>query len=135
MSADNGIYILKTPDGKGGFEYRVKHCQSIENIYWDENNPGIDNPEGNPVQVVKYFGECTVLTHLDNALILARGMEKEILDDDFCPILEYGINEIELPHPFSYYVSKCKEKMYYTDWSIRPTGEKLQELKKVLLDD
>lgn len=29
MSADNGIYILKTLDG-----YRVAHLQAIENIYW-----------------------------------------------------------------------------------------------------
>lgn len=29
MSADNGIYILKTLDG-----YRVAHIQAIENLYW-----------------------------------------------------------------------------------------------------
>ena len=29
MSADNGIYILKTNDG-----YRVAHLQAIDNIYW-----------------------------------------------------------------------------------------------------
>lgn len=29
MSADNGIYILKTKD-----QYRVAHLQSIDNVSW-----------------------------------------------------------------------------------------------------
>ena len=105
-SADNGIYILKTPDNKGSFEYRVVHAQAIDNIYWDDNNPN-GNTEGNPVQVVNYFGNCTVLTHQDHARHLAESMAKEVLADDFCPILEYGINEIELPHSFNYYKEKA----------------------------
>jgi hypothetical protein len=32
MSADNGIYILKTLDG-----FRVAHLQAIDNIYWWPN--------------------------------------------------------------------------------------------------
>jgi len=108
MSSDNMIAILKTPDGKGGFEYRVKHVQAIENIYWDDSNPD-GNSEGNPTQVVSYFGRCNALISQDNARHLAEGMAKEVLDDDFCPILEYGINEIELPRPFSFYVEKNKQ--------------------------
>jgi hypothetical protein len=108
VSADNCVAILKTPDGQGGFEYRVAHRQAIENIYWDENSvSGNNNPEGNPIQVVSYFGKCNVLTNQDNAFHLAQGMAKEILADDFCPVLEYGIVRIDLPHPFSYYREKC----------------------------
>lgn len=32
MSADNGIYILKTINA-----YRVKHILGFDNIYWDDN--------------------------------------------------------------------------------------------------
>jgi len=98
MSADNTIAILKTPSGKGGFEYRVIHAQAIENIYWQHD-------DGNPLEVMRYFGKCEVLTSEINALKIALDMEKEILNDDF-GILEYGIRTIELPHPFSYYKRK-----------------------------
>lgn len=109
MSADNCVAILKTPDGQGGFEYRVAHRQAIENIYWDENSVSGNNPEGNPTQVVNYFGRCNALGNEDNALHLAEGIAKEILADDFCPVLEYGIVRIDLPHPFSYYIEKNKQ--------------------------
>jgi len=42
MSADNGIYILKTPVSSyssmqgDGFEYRVAHMQAAENLSWDD---------------------------------------------------------------------------------------------------
>lgn len=35
MSADNGIYILKTPV-LGGFEWRVEHLQAVDNYSWDD---------------------------------------------------------------------------------------------------
>lgn len=108
MSADNCVAILKTPAGQG-FEYRVIHAQAIENIYWDENSANNNNSEGNPTQVISYFGKCNVLTSEDNAVRLAEGIAKEILADDFCPILEYGIVRIDLPHPFSHYVEKNKQ--------------------------
>ena len=55
MSADNGIYILKTPkDNNEGFEYRVIHSQAIENIYWDDVN-GYDYDDPNPVILLDYF--------------------------------------------------------------------------------
>ena len=105
MSADNSIIILTTPDGNGQFQYRVLHCQAIENIYWDKNSPNNNNPDGNPKQVVAYFGKCDVFAQMDNALKLAQEMKKEILADEFCPILEYGISFLELPHQFKYYVA------------------------------
>lgn len=100
MSADNGIYILQTPTGSvlcpKVFEYRVVHAQAIDNIYWQHT-------KGNPKQVVSYFGKCEVFTNEGEARKLAFKMEEEVLNDDFCPVLEYGINTITLPHPFQYY--------------------------------
>jgi hypothetical protein len=105
MSADNGIYLLETPAVKGSKkkEYRVIHAQAIDNIYWDENCPNNNNSEGNPSQVVAYFGNTTAFNDAETAWGYAREIEKKILSDDYCPILEYGISSIKLPHPFSYY--------------------------------
>lgn len=108
MSADNGIYILKSPKDNGdGFEFRVTHAQAIENIYWnpDANEEG---PDVNPKSLIDYFGECELLTEQD-AQDKALAIEKEILDDDFCPILEYGINTLEVPRSFLWYREKASE--------------------------
>ena len=122
MSADNMVAILKTPNGKDGFEYRVTHVQAIENITYN-------NPKGNPKQVVNYFGKCKVFTDKNKAYQLANSIEKEILDDDFCPILEYGINEITLPHTFSYYI-----KRRYNKKTKKRRYEKADQDKKVLVN-
>lgn len=43
MSADNGIYILKTPSKVNkGYEYRVRELMAVENINYDENAPEPD---------------------------------------------------------------------------------------------
>ena len=102
MSADNGIYILKTPADDGeGFEYRVRHAQAIDNIYWDDTAPGHNNPDGVPEIVVEYFGKCDVLTE-EEAHKKAFELEEEVLNDDF-GILEYGVSTIELPYSFTIY--------------------------------
>ena len=58
MSADNGIYILKTKD-----QYRVTHTQAIENVYWeyDSRYAYYINERTNklvPTRVVEYWGGC-----------------------------------------------------------------------------
>lgn len=84
MSADNGIYIAKFPDG-----YRVAHAQAIEDVDY--------YPEGSTERkgVLKLiFGKSEVYATLEEARTEAYKKEAEILDDDFCPILEYGVCEI-----------------------------------------
>ena len=108
MSADNGIYILKTPkDNNEGFEYRVIHAQAIENIYWDDVN-GYDYENPNPVILMDYFGNAPVLTEKEATQLVFK-MEKEVLEDDFCPVLEYGINTITFPKPFSWYQEEAEK--------------------------
>ena len=87
MSADNGIYILKTPkDGaEEEFEYRVIHAQGIDNIE-DED----------PAMVISYFGKCEALTK-EEAQNKAFEMEED------CYILEYGISSIVLSHSFQWF--------------------------------
>ena len=110
MSADNGIYILATPtEDAGDLEYRVRHAQAIENIYWDEESGSLIYDRINPTQLVAYFGECEVLSQ-EEAHKKAFELEEEILNDDFCPVLEYGINTIVAEKPFSYYVKNAVEE-------------------------
>jgi len=98
MSADNGIYLLKTPADDGeSFEYRVIHAQAIDNIYWDGTAPDHNNPDGVP----EIFGACDILTE-EEANKKAFELEEEVLNDDF-GILEYGVSTIELPYSFSKY--------------------------------
>ena len=89
MSADNGIYIAKFPDG-----YRVtKVVFCIENI--DYHRP---NTKARKEMLLRYFGDSPVFQSKTKALLYAgkiyNDWEKE--EDDFgfgCPI-EYGISFI-----------------------------------------
>lgn len=87
MSADNGVYILKTrkppikEDGcyinQDGFEYRVAHCQSIDDI------------DCSDLFLAIKFGNCRVIN-----------IEREARDEAFkledeYEYLEYGISTID----------------------------------------
>lgn len=81
MSADNGIYIAKFPDG-----YRVSYASAIENINY--------YPEGskNRKMVLKeYFGDSKVYETEIDALAEAREIEKRLLEDEDFYYIEYGI--------------------------------------------
>ena len=89
MSADNGIYIGKFPDG-----YRVVHAQAIEDIDYF--------PQGSKeeLEIIKNkFGYSQVYPTKNEAVMKAHEMELEILSDDFCPILEYGVSFINRDLP------------------------------------
>ena len=81
MSADNGIYIAEFPDG-----FRVIHAQAIENVdYYPEGS------ENRRKELERYFGKSELYDSEESALEKAKELAKEILEDDFCPVLEYGI--------------------------------------------
>ena len=102
MSADNGIYIGEF--GNEGKEFRVIHAQAIDNVYY---------PNGeNAVSIVEYFGRAEVFDTREAAQGAAFKLENEILDDDFCPVLEYGISTLKFSRSFSEYekeAASCKE--------------------------
>lgn len=90
MSADNGIYILKTKD-----QYRVIHAQAIENIYWEHGNRDAyyynkRHERYVPTRVVEYWGNCKYTRSGKVAQQIAETMLKEI------GFVEYGI------HTFTY---------------------------------
>lgn len=116
MSADNGIYIGRFPKTPGSteYEYRTIHAQAIDNVFFQE-------PEGNPYFVVEYFKEAEPTSEAE-ALNRAFAMEREILEDEMCPILEYGISNLRFPHPWEWYNSKHDEYKNYYDPQIEGEG-------------
>lgn len=74
MSADNGIYILKTKEG----QIRVIHDKAIDNIF-------DSNESYNSTQLVQYFGQTPYTRDMNVAVNIAQRMYKAI------PYCEYGI--------------------------------------------
>ena len=94
MSADNGIYILKTKDG----QYRVTHAQAIENIYEDYYNNRY-----NPLEVVRVWGDCKYTRDMTKAYQIADAMQRK-------QYTEYGIKTFEYRKPWKYIVEDAKVK-------------------------
>jgi hypothetical protein len=81
MSADNGIYIAKFPDG-----YRVSYASTIENIdYYPEGS------KNRKMVLKEYFGDSKVYETEIDALAEAREIEKGLLEDEDFYYIEYGI--------------------------------------------
>lgn len=82
MSADNGIYIAEFPEG-----WRVIHTQAIGNLdyYPRESKKWWE-------VLISYYGDSPLFSSKEEAWKKAMEMEEDILSDDFCPILEYGIS-------------------------------------------
>jgi len=89
MSADNGIYILEMKD-----QSRVIHTQNIENLWWS-NLARRQITNFVPTRIVEYYGNEESLT-VEEAHIKACETYDEIMEDDFCPIVEYGIVNLKI---------------------------------------
>ena len=94
MSADNGIYIGCFPIENGSIEYRVIHDQAIDNVNYGSKL------EQDAFRFL-YFGEKHVFQTLDKdaAMAEAHRIEEEILNDDYCRVLEYGITTLVFDRP------------------------------------
>jgi hypothetical protein len=95
MSADNGVYIAEFPTRDGGKEWRVAHCQNIEDC---------DIPEVGDAYLVTKFSRSKVYTDYSAAVTAAWSMYEEILaecvEDGMPPIVEYGVSELYRQDPF-----------------------------------
>jgi len=100
MSADNGIYILKTLTMDGKWEYRVKHLQAVENYRWDFLKP--DEDGGGPggytedtkwhiYNAKRIWMNCKVYHSHAEAYVEAAMLHEDI------GYTEYGITEITIP--------------------------------------
>ncbi len=105
MSADNGIYILKTAAREGGgYEYRVTHAMAIENIYYDVSS-GEQWEHFIPEIAFQYFGDCQVFTDDQEALNYAHKQAEEY------PVLEYGV--CVLDHPGEFFRTFATEQLEF----------------------
>lgn len=99
MSADNGVYILKTL-GKGArFHYRVAHLQSVENYTWD--HIAMKPTEDSLWQIFN----ARSMWPMDTVFMTASGVNKAAvaLHDKIMAdlgVVEYGISEISIPRHF-----------------------------------
>lgn len=84
MSADNGIYILKTKD-----QYRVAHFQNAEYMYYSAITD-IYSDEVVPSRAVELWGDGKFTRREEIALRLAHRWASGL------PICEYGVNLIKV---------------------------------------
>lgn len=92
MSADNGVYILKTRGREEGqFEYRVTHAQAIDNLNYNALT-GKDQKDFIPEEAFAYFDGCEVFSQEEAAFAQAKQIAKDY------PLLEYGICLLDFSH-------------------------------------
>jgi len=99
MSADNGIYILKTTDG----QHRVIHTQAIDNIFYNTNENG---ESINCLYAYQYFCNSKITRECNKALSIANKMYNDIIKHS---IIEYGIRPIEVDYTWKDICKKAKE--------------------------
>ena len=100
MSSDNSIVILQTKKGSG-HEYRVAHLLAVDNYSWDnKKKKHTNNPQIQIKNAREMWSGCKVYDLRSRALQEADRIYQEILKDDFCPIVEYGICFIEIDAEF-----------------------------------
>lgn len=106
MSADNGIYILRTD----GPEFRVAHAQAIDQVWIEyDNNDDIDEMPTEWVPdyglIVHIFGESPVHTTLEKAMLAAQKLHDEY------GWTEYGINVVNdfAKYSFTYLKEQAKD--------------------------
>lgn len=137
MSADNGIYILKMKD-----QSRVIHAQAIENLFWSLETFG-QTENLISTRILLYYNNAKSMT-FEEAMLKAFEMEKEILNDDYCPILEYGISTFTIDKTWNEIVEDAKTvferekisvanslKSYIWQWDIDRLNKIFDELKTI----
>ena len=101
MSADNGIYILKTlvsdfpASNDGPFEYRVAYCMAVDNYLWDGKSHTDSHDPNVWIKNAREMWTGSVFCSHDVAMKEAARQEKE-----HGSYLEYGICEIFIPRKF-----------------------------------
>ena len=129
MSADNGIYILKTKD-----QYRVTHAQAIENIYYEYDNICASdiNYRTNkliPTRVVEYWGSCKYTHNPETAYKIAESMLKRI------SFVEYGIRTFIYNKTWKHIIEDAKKKAEIEIEFLKKNGGsdcEISSLQKIL---
>jgi hypothetical protein len=103
MSADNGIYILEMKD-----QARVIHTQAIENLWWSDITNQMED-EMVSSSIVEYYGEVPPMT-LEEAKVKAFELYEKAMGDDFCPVVEYGIQTFYINKTWDEIVKEAKNQ-------------------------
>ena len=123
MSADNGVYIARFISPKGQYEWRVAECQAICNCDYTDNIE-----QRILVQAIRvlYFGNKKPFIKHENAIAESNRIYNEILDDEFCPICEYGINEVHYDEPLTMTYKQAEKYVddYYNKQNKKMKGKK-----------
>lgn len=121
MSADNGIYILKTKD-----QYRVAHLQAIDNIHWSIVNRVCEKLV--PTRVVEMCGKCKYTRDEDMAFYIAQRWERSL------PVCEYGVNVIAYNKTWKHIVEDAKSyaekeltELFYLQEHLHPENKSYYE--------
>ncbi|MBA4075658.1 MAG: hypothetical protein C0508_11510 [Cyanobacteria bacterium PR.023] len=92
MSADNGVYILKTRSQSGHSpEYRIGYASAIDNI------TQLDRREADKFTRA-VFGQSMVMNTYKGALSVAKGIHYDLVKSGV--YIEYGVVLIELSKQF-----------------------------------
>lgn len=97
MSADNGIYILKTKDN----QYRVAHLSAIDNAYYSAI--GGEKELLVPTRVVEMWGKCKFTRDESKALSMAHKWASKL------PICEYGVNVLTYNKTWKHILEDARE--------------------------
>lgn len=95
MSADNGIYILKTPKG-AEFEYRVSNLQAVENVYWDNRKSRDSEDPLVWIENAREMWQDSPVWHTED-----KAWEEARRQFKMACVCEYGIQVIEIPKEFA----------------------------------
>lgn len=131
MSADNGIYILKTKD-----QYRVAHLRAIDYVTWSMiDGDWYKNEETRgklvPTRVVEMWGNCKFTRDGGKALTLAHKWANSL------PICEYGVKVIIYNKTWKQILKDARIYAKKEIEFIKQSGQesiwsyKLQQLKKI----
>ena len=129
MSADNGIYILKTKD-----QYRVAHLQAIDNVSWsiiDGNWQNEKETRGKcvPTRVIEMWGKCKYTRDENVSFKIAHKWASSL------PICEYGVNVITYNKTWKHIVGDAKKYAQKEIDYIRKTGDEdrwdVEQLKSI----
>lgn len=101
MSADNGIYILKTKD----HQYRVAHLQCFDYIYDSVITGYLDGKVHKyiPTRVVEMWGDCKYTYNELTAFQIACRLASRL------PVCEYGINVITYNKTWKHILEDAQE--------------------------
>lgn len=105
MSADNGIYILKTKENL----FKVIYAQAIDNLNWSWINGGEIHKNPQPVRLVEFFGKTKATKDVNKAFSIARTLLKRKTKEQ--GYVEYGINVIKVPYTWQQIRRKAKEEI------------------------